>query len=188
MDFVKLIESAAATTGGVVKGAESCLDAATPCTEFDVKELGNHMTGFLAYSAAAATKNTPMPEGGEAPDFTAGDWSATYKHLADKLVAAWSTSGSMEGETAFGPGMLPAQNAAGITLMELVVHGWDLAAASGQSVEYSPEVVAATKQIVEGAVAGGPADFFHPPVSIGDDASDMDKMLAMSGRAPSWSA
>ena len=188
MDFVKLIESAASTTGGLIEEAAGCLDSATPCTEWDVKGLGNHMTAFLAYSAAAATKNTPMPEGGEIPDFTAGDWSATYKNLADELVAAWSTPGSMEGETAFGPGMLPAQYAAGITLMELVVHGWDLAAATGQTVEFSPEVVAATKQIVEGAAADAPADLFHPPVSVGDDASEMDRMLALSGRVPTWSA
>lgn len=187
MDFVKLIESAATTTAGLVEGAESCLDSATPCTEWDVKELGNHMTGFLAYSAAAATKNTPLPEGGEAPDFTAGDWSTTYKNLADKLVAAWSTPGSMEGETVFGPGPLAAQYAAGVTLMELVVHGWDLAAASGQTVEFSPEVIAAAKQVVEGAAAGSPEGFFHPSVPVGEDASDMDKMLALSGRAPSWS-
>ena len=46
---------------------------------------------------------------------------------------------------------------------------------------------AAAKQVVEGAAASSPEGFFHPSVPIGEDASDMDKMLASSGRAPSWS-
>lgn len=188
MDFAKLIESAAATTAEVVAGVgDDQLQGPTPCSEFDVKELGNHMTGFLPYSASAAAKNT-MSTDGEAPDFTSGDWGATYRSFGEQLAKAWGAPGAMEGETEFGPGTLPAQNAAGITLMELVVHGWDLAAATGQSVAYAPEVVAATKRVVAGAVASGPADFFHPPVEIADSSADMDLLVALSGRRPDWSA
>lgn len=188
MSLPELIESAAATTSDVVAGVDqACLDDASPCHDWDVRGLGNHMTGFLAYSASAARKNTLSGEG-ERPDMTGGDWGTRYRSMADDLVAAWSEEGALEGATQFGPGELPSEYAAGITLLELVVHGWDLARASGQSVEYAPEVVAATAKVVDGAVAQGPSDFFHPPVDVSEGATPFERLLAKSGRDPAWSA
>jgi uncharacterized protein (TIGR03086 family) len=190
MDFADLIRRAATTTSQVVSGVKpEQLDGPSPCSEWDVRELGNHMTGFLAYSAAAARKQTPLDSDGGPSDMTGGDWGATYRNLAADTAEAWAEAGSLEGETHFGQGPMPAQNAAGVTLMELVVHGWDLAAATGQTVEYDADVVAVTNQIVEGATSGGaPGGFFAPPVAVGADAGAMDQTVAKSGRNPTWGA
>ncbi len=189
MDFSDMIRRAAETNGNVVAAVQpDQLDAPSPCSEWDVRDLGNHMTGFLAYSAAAARKQTPLDDTGDRPDLTGGDWGSTYRRMAAETAAAWAEAGSLEGDTHFGSGPLPARNAASITLMELVVHGWDLAAATGQSVEYDEDIVKATNQIVEGAAGQGPSDFFAPAVEIGEGAGVMDRTLATSGRDPAWSA
>ena len=114
MSISKAISKAAEAAKAVVAGiTPDQLELATPCTEWDVRALGNHLTGFLPYSTNAARKGPALE--GEAPDFTAHGWSETFDGLAADLAAAWSEDGVLEGETAFGPGMLPAELAAQVT-------------------------------------------------------------------------
>ncbi len=80
--------------------------------------------------------------------------------------------------------------AASITLMEIAVHGWDLAAATGQSYKMDPEVANATFEVVK-QIASGDArknGVFGPEVKVGSGASVQDQLLAYSGRNPNWKA
>lgn len=89
MSMQDAIKNAAAAATKVVAGVSpDQLGDPTPCSDYDVRALGNHMTGFLPYSANAARKGPDMED--EAPDLTAGDWAGTYAHLADDLVASWA--------------------------------------------------------------------------------------------------
>jgi len=188
MSMTDAIKSAADAAAQVISGVTpDQLDDPTPCSEFDVRALGNHMTGFLPYTANAVRKGPDME--GEAPDFTATDWAATYRHLADDLVAAWGEEGAMEGEMKFGSGTMPAENAAGITLMELTVHAWDLARATGQTYALDPETARLAAKITSEAGPGGrEGGFFGEEVTAPEGASDFEKALAISGRDPNWSA
>lgn len=188
MSIVEAIKSAADATAKVVAGvSRDQLTGPTPCSEFDVRELGNHMTGFLPYAANAVRKGPAME--GEAPDFTAGDWAASYRHMANDLVDALSEGGGPEGEMKFGSGTMPVENALGVMLMELSVHGWDLAKATGQTYELDAQTAimaaAVTSQAGPNGREGG---FFAAEVAAPEGASEFEKALAVSGRDPNWSA
>jgi hypothetical protein len=76
MSIQDAIKNAAAVAVEVVAGVKpGQLDDPTPCAEFDVRALGNHMTGFLPYGANAVRRGRALA--GEEPDFTQGDLGAT---------------------------------------------------------------------------------------------------------------
>ena len=87
-----------------------------------------------------------------------------FRSVRGDTAAAWQEDGSLEGEVAFGSGALPSEYAAAITLMEFTVHGWDLAKATGQTLDLDPQTSAmaamVTKQAAEGAPRG--SDSFGP--------------------------
>ncbi len=159
-------------------------DAPTTCSEFDQRALANHLTGFLPYSANAARRGPAME--GEAPDFSASpEWVAQFAAMAADTAAAWSEPGAMDGSVQFGRGEMPAQNAAGITLMELTIHAWDLARSTGHSFSTDPDIAETVKHIVDQAVQGGGGDFFAPPVETTSNDS-LYQALALSGRDPAF--
>lgn len=182
MSMPEMIARAASKAADLVNDIGSLeLDAPTTCSEFDQRALANHLTGFLPYSANAARGGEPMQ--GEPPDFAADEeWPSTFAHLASDLAAAWQEPEAMEGDVQFGPGTMPARNAAGITLMELTIHAWDLARSTGHEFTTDEDIADAVAHIVSGL--SGPSDFFAPPVSVPDDASSLTKALAGSGRDP----
>lgn len=78
------------------------------------------------------------------------------------------------------------EHVGGLALDELVLHGWDLARATGQAVAYDrPELDAVhgmVKQFREGDVEG----LFGPAVPVPDDAPLLDRILGLAGRDPAW--
>ena len=186
-----LIKKALERNKGVLANVKpSQYDGRTPCDEYDVRTLANHMTGFLHQAEAAASKRAPAPSNGEAPDFVGNNPGAAYAPLADRAAAAWSAKGALEGETDFGFGKMPAQGAAALTLMELVVHGWDLATATGQKYDIAPDVAEATWQAVQ-AIATPEArqrGTFAAEVKVTVDAPLKDRIVAYAGRKPDWKA
>ena len=122
---------------------------------------------------------------GEAPDFAASpEWVSQFATMAADLAAAWAEPGATEGAVQFGRGEMPAEGAAGITLMELTVHAWDLARSTGHDFSTDPDIADAVKHIVSQAVQGGPGDFFAPSVETDSD-DPLAQALALSGRDPS---
>ena len=95
------------------------------------------------------------------------------------------------GKTQFGPGEYDAAMATQITLFEEVVHGWDLAAATGQTLDVSSEVGDAVLEIAQmlcNDEQRGEGKPFRTEVSVADSASSLDKALGLTGRDPNWSA
>ena len=181
------IQSAVAAAGKVVTGVSpDQLDGPTPCSDFDMRALGNHMTGFLPYAANAFRKGPDME--GEAPGFTQDNWSASYNAMAQDLVAAIGEDGALEGEIKFGAGTMPAAMAANITLLELTVHAWDLAKATGQEYQLDSETAGMSAAITsEAGPNGREGGFFGPEVDAPEGASEFEKALAVAGRDPNSS-
>ncbi|GAA1226768.1 TIGR03086 family metal-binding protein [Kitasatospora nipponensis] len=174
--------AAFAETASAVRAEQ--LSARTPCEKFTVAELLDHLAGVLPSSERAARKQ---------PQSTAGDPApvtpAAVAEYAINVAVAWADPAAYEGLTEFGPGEMPADFAAAITLQELALHGWDLAGATGRRFRVGEDsantVLAVVEQIAANARATGA---YGEPVAVSADASAFDRALAVSGRNPGWSA
>ena len=187
----QLLSKAAQETKRVMAGVQtSQFSDSTPCKDFDVKALANHMAGLAMGTERAAKKLERMAPPDPMPDIVGDTPGTVYAGLADAAVEAWSAPGALEGNTQFGPSEIPAQMAAAVTLMEVSVHGWDLAAATGQSYTMAPDVAAAVHETVKQLATPDSREsgVFAAEIQPSDGASEQDQLLALSGRDPAWSA
>jgi uncharacterized protein (TIGR03086 family) len=174
---------AARVTSGVAPGQ---LGGPTPCPDFDTRALVNHLVAYTGIGMELRARREPHPEDLPTRDFTADpQWAAAYATQLDRSVAAWADPAVWEGEVA---GM-PADAMAGMLFLELVLHGWDLARATGQ--EYRLDDASAAFLV---RVVGDQAELyrqykgFAEPVEVPAGAGDLDRALALSGRDPHWTA
>lgn len=178
-----LTELAELFAGTAARITPEQLDHKTPCSEYTVGQLLAHLGGILPDSARAARK---LPRPAEATALTE---PAAIGESALLAAGAWQEPAAMDGTTDFGPGELPAQFAAAITLQELALHGWDLARATGA--DYRPgdaaaqAVLGVVEQISEQARSNGG---YGPAVTAPADATVFERALAASGRNPGWEA
>src|SRR5262249_36710268 len=107
------------------------------------------------------------------------------------LGSAWAAPAAWDGATQVGGVDLPGGIAGLIALNEIVLHGWDLATATGQPYDQDPATLQAC---LDALLALYPADqperrkgIFGPPVDAPDAASLLDRNVAFSGREPGWS-
>jgi uncharacterized protein (TIGR03086 family) len=154
----------------------------TPCEKYTVAELLDHLGATLRSSARAARKEAQT--GADAAP------AVSPQALADSaglVSVAWTDPAAYEGTTEFGPGEMPAELAASITLQELALHGWDLARATGQPFGVSEETarvaLGVVEQIAEPARSNGS---YGPAVSVTGDAPAFQRALGVSGRNPGW--
>jgi uncharacterized protein (TIGR03086 family) len=164
------------------------LDDPTPCQKLSLRDLVGHIGGLaLAFRAAARKEfgpltDTPPVAGAPLDD----DWRATYpKRLAD-LAGAWREQAAWQGMTRAGGVDFPAEVGGIVALTEVVIHGWDVAAATGQRYDVDPAALDAVLPHVAATAAGGPVEgLFGAAVPVADDAPPLDRVIALSGRDPS---
>ena len=168
---------------------DGALGGPTPCTESTVGDLIDHVGSFATAFTAAARKEDlggrpPKPAAANLGD----DWRTRIPAQLDELAAAWQEPGAWEGMTKAGGLDLPGEVAGVIAIDEVVLHGWDLAVATGQPWEVDPALVEAAYGFVRSvADEGGPRDgLFGPPVEVPGDAPLFDRTLGLSGRDPGW--
>jgi uncharacterized protein (TIGR03086 family) len=79
----------------------------------------------------------------------------------------------------------PGEVAGIVALTEVVIHGWDLAVATGQHYDVDPATLDAVLPHVTAIAAEGPVEgLFGPAVPITDDAPLLERVIALSGRDP----
>lgn len=85
---------------------------------------------------------------------------------------------------------MPAQVMGVVALDELVVHGWDLARATGQPFTADPaslrESLGFAASMSEPGQEAGREGLYGPVVRVPDDAPDLDRLLGFAGRDPRW--
>lgn len=167
------------------------LAAPTPCPDWDVRALVNHLVFWSAFrSELAARKQQADPDDPitERTDFTARpDWPDTFAVQLDKAVAAWAAPGAIEGNTGLAGGSMPARMIAAMMVGELVVHGWDLARATGQTIEADPDTLATVHEMAAAmGEQGRQMGAFGPLVTVAESAPMLDRVLGLSGRDPAW--
>ncbi|MDQ7808085.1 TIGR03086 family metal-binding protein [Amycolatopsis sp. A133] len=164
------------------------LTAPTPCAGYDVRGLLNHLLYWGPWLIAAGRREDPPAPGGEAAAaLVADDWPAALDKQTETLVEVFGTPSAWTGTTALGTAPMPSALVGAMVLGEFVLHGWDLARASGQSCTYAPEAATA---VYESAVAMGDQaramGVYGPAVAVAEDASPLERALGAAGRDPGW--
>jgi uncharacterized protein (TIGR03086 family) len=168
----------------------------TPCHSYSLGDLLQHVRGLAEAFTLAGRKE--QPAGGSKPppqgdaSLLPDDWREETADWLGRLVDAWSTPSAWEG-SAWIAGFEAPASAIGITVAnELVVHGWDVARASGQQLDVDGSALAAAREFV--GMMSGPGseeargDAFGPAVPLPAGASALDEVVAGNGRDPAWSA
>jgi len=166
------------------------LSSPTPCAEYDVGKLVNHLLFWgPSLEGAARKESVPPPAGAEADvDMTKGDWGAALEAQINRTVAAWSEPGAWEGTTYMGgPTELQASLVGGMVVGELVVHGWDLAQATGQHPALDDDLlVYLHDEVAKSAEQGREMGVYGPEVTVPASSSTLDRVLGLTGRNPAW--
>ena len=163
---------------------DAALSAPTPCAEYDVKALVNHLFQVIVQFQRLAAKEAS--DFGQAPEgiTESPEWRERLMDEADRLVAAWSTSGAEEGTT--GAMNMPARLVGSMALLDLTVHVWDLARATGQDYPGADDAVVAelSGAVDELAPTARTMGVFGEPVPEAEGASPFERLLARTGRDP----
>jgi uncharacterized protein (TIGR03086 family) len=184
----QLFKLAAAPVIDVVRAIEpDQLGAQTPCAEFDVRKLLNHLLFWgPSLEGAARKESVPPPAASESEVDLPADWQPRLiAHLA-KLSGSWSEPAAWQGNTHMGgPTELPASLVGGMVIGEVVVHAWDLATATGQTPEWDEEVLRYIhKEVEAGAQQGRDMGVYGPEVPVPADAPTLHRILGLTGRTP----
>lgn len=150
------------------------VDLATPCTQYDVRQLVDHLVGFATSFADKASGVTPAAD--PAATKAGADPGADYHRASERLVDGYRDA--PEDATPVG-----------VVLMETITHGWDLAKATGQPTPYPEEPVAAALSAGEGMLSPeyrGDDKPFGDEVQVPQSASALDRLVGFMGRDPQW--
>lgn len=152
-------------------------DAQSPCSEWTVREVANHLVGALKAFAAAVEHTESTMDG----DHLGDDPHGAFRAAADRCRAAFGRPGALTEPHPFPFGPTMGSEIAAISMSETVVHGWDIA--TGAGVPYTP-----APEVVEDVLAHAdefkpPAEgMFGPPVPVSPDAPALTRLLARTGR------
>jgi uncharacterized protein (TIGR03086 family) len=156
------------------------LDAPTPCEDYDVRGLLQHLVSGN-YWVAPLVEGKTIDEVGDALDrpFSVED----YDPSAEQANAAFSGPGAMQKPVAVSYGPVPAEVYAGHRLIDVLIHGWDLAKATGQDTTLDPELVDACFEVINPQIdlLKG-SGMFGTAVEVPPDADPQTKLLATLGR------
>jgi uncharacterized protein (TIGR03086 family) len=186
IDFTQACQRTAAVLANVT---DDQLGAPTPCEKLRLKDLVAHVGGLaLAFTAAARKEfgpltDTPPAEG--AP--LEADWRTAYPDRLAELARAWGEPAAWAGMTRAGGVDFPGEVGGTVALTEVVIHGWDLARATGQDYAIDPATLDAVLPHLRATAEAGPVEgLFAAAVPVADDAPAQDRAIALSGRDPSW--
>ncbi|MDQ1438861.1 MAG: hypothetical protein QOK43_2490 [Acidimicrobiaceae bacterium] len=116
-------------------------------------------------------------------DVLGDDPLGAYRASARAADAAFAAPGAMEAPIGVSYGPIPGEGFARHRLLDVVVHGWDLAKATGQDTAMDPDLADACWEIVDGEremIVDTP--YFGKPLDVGDDADTQTRLLALLGR------
>jgi uncharacterized protein (TIGR03086 family) len=180
LDPVSLYRAATDRALAVVAAVRSDqLGIPTPCTDWAVQQLIDHLVGGTGYLLSAAG-------GGEA-DQHGHATAADYRRGVADVLNALTLPGAMERTCTSPLGFeWPVSQAVAGTFMDVLIHTWDLARAAGQDETLDPVLVDACSAMFlpDMPERGRAAGIVGPAVDVGADASPQDRLLAAMGRRP----
>jgi uncharacterized protein (TIGR03086 family) len=176
LDLLDLFARASEWTASKADGAADNLDAATPCDAWDVRTLMNHMLDTQNYFVGAARGEDVSPPSPQPPELLGDDPHVDFEHARARTLSAFGEDGVVEKT---GPAL-------GIAFSDQLLHGWDLAQATGQDATMPNGLPEAAYEMIHGRFTPEQRKgVFKPEVAVGSGVSAQDKLLAYTGRDPS---
>ncbi|MGW1498329.1 TIGR03086 family metal-binding protein [Streptomyces mirabilis] len=165
----------------------------TPCSEFTVRDLVNHIAMMLLMTRDAGNRTAPNPSlpTADPMPFLAGrpesDWAGLMTERADPAVSAWSAPAAWAGEASVGGPPMAATALGEILIAEFAIHAWDMAVATGQPINIPASLAStafdtysreAPRMRGLGLLAEEVPQETHAPA--------FDRALSLTGRDPRW--
>jgi uncharacterized protein (TIGR03086 family) len=174
-DLLDLYGRASEWTATKVAGAVTQLDAATPCDDWDVRTLMNHMLDTQRYFVGAARGEDVSLPAANPPKLLSDDPVADFARARSDTLSTFAEPGVLERT---GPSL-------GIAFSDQLLHGWDLAEATAQDATMPEGLAQAAYEMIHGRFTDEQRKgVFKPEVPIAPDAPAQDKLLAYTGRDP----
>ncbi|MEU9009060.1 TIGR03086 family metal-binding protein [Streptomyces sp. NPDC048479] len=185
------LHPAARAVAQLIDGVDDArLDDPTPCPQYAVRELLGHLVGLSTAFRDAARKDfgpSTNTDPGSVLPVLDDNWRTVLPQRLDELAESWTAPTAWDGDTQAGGITFPAAIAGRVALNELVIHGWDLARATGQ--EYAPgeaSLEVSYGVLKPAADAPGRGGLFGPVVEVPENAPLLDRVVGFSGRRPDW--
>jgi uncharacterized protein (TIGR03086 family) len=185
---VPLLERTYAATADAIAAAQpTALDRPSPCDDWTVREVANHVVGGLdAFARTVEGRFDPAEARADVPDpdYIGDDPVTAYRAAAARCLVGFARPGVLDREYDFVFGPTPGRVIATISVQESLIHGWDIA--QGAELAYEPDPSAV--EVVAAFNAGFAEDdvrrrgMFAPPLSPPPDASDFEALLGRLGR------
>jgi uncharacterized protein (TIGR03086 family) len=167
------------------------LGTPTPCRGTTVADLLDHLDGLCVAFTGAAVKDAAAGSQAASADGSrlGSDWRIRISERLAQLASAWQDEAAWSGMTRAGGVDLPGEVAGRVAINEVVVHGWDIAAATGHDYACEAGLIQAALEFVQPTVAQSPdgsPGLFGPAVSVADSAPLLDRLIGLTGRDPGW--
>ena len=179
MDALTQLGQVGPLLGGVVANLTADdLDRPTPCREFTVRGVLEHMIGGATLFAAAYRGESPAE-----PDVS--DVLAGFGPAMENLFGAVTAPGALDQKIAAPFGEVDGEDFARYIALDGIIHGWDLATATGQPYNPPADLVAAIETYARRAVDPlRDGDAFAAAVDAAPDATPIERLAAFTGRRP----
>jgi uncharacterized protein (TIGR03086 family) len=174
-DLIALYDRASAWTTEKVTGARTRLDAATPCDDWNLRTLLDHMLETQRYFVNSGRGEDASPPGATPPATLSDDPAADFEHVRRDVM---QTFGDAEVIAKTGPAL-------GIAFSDMLLHGWDVAQATQQDSTMPDGLAEAAYQLIHGKFTDDQrVGVFKPAQAIAEDATPQARLLAYTGRDP----
>jgi len=187
VDLPTVHRQALDATRDIVAGIKPAqLDDPTPCDDWDVRTLLNHVVGGNLWVKPLVDGRTIEDVGDELDgDQLGDDFVAAYERAAAQAASAFAADGAMDAMVAVSYGPVPGSVYCGHRFIDVLIHGWDLAKATGQDTTLDPALVDACWTVIEPELPMLAASgMFGSANDPGPDADPGTRLLATLGRTP----
>jgi len=160
----------------------------TPCTEWNVRALVNHLVYELRWAVPLLQGTTIADVGDqfENKDLLGEDPEVTWAEAQAAAIAAASAPQALEGSVHLSYGDRAGDYYVAEVTTDLIVHGWDLAKGIRADTSIDDETAAWAYGDLAPKLSGGRMGAFAPEVAVAEGADPASKLIAFTGRDPAW--
>jgi uncharacterized protein (TIGR03086 family) len=189
MDLIAGIQDAATEFSRLVDGTRpDQLDNPTPCADFTVRDLINHVASGATMFAIAFDQGS-VPEAELGPlfgDVLGDDYKAALASAIDKAGTAFTKPGALDGKVTLPFGEFAREDALGLAVFDVMVHAWDLASATGQELRLTDADAAIGLELAREHIVDAMRDgnTFADIVIVDEESGAWAELVAYTGRQP----